>query len=292
MSLPTLFLGSSKESIEIANLFKLALSDCAEISFWPDGVFGLNENYLEALLTELNKCEFAAFVLAGDDKIESRDESKLSPRDNILFEGGMFMGALGRNNTFLIYDQAVNLKLPSDLAGITLATYDGKRINHKEANDTIKKACDQIRSKINEQRQRFPYLSGKWKSIYPLPFDENKPNEEIVEIAPFRDGISISTIPNTSSTNDYYKATGKIVDRKIFGEWHSRAQDNDSSGIFMLIIEPNGRFMYGYFTGQNEKNGVLFVYWALTKFDEAGEENMKSLLGRAKKILKESTLIE
>ena len=140
MSLPTLFLGSSKESMEIATLFKNALSDCAEISFWPDGVFGLNENYLEVLLKELNKCEFAAFVLAGDDKIECRDESKLSPRDNILFEGGLFMGALGRDNTFLICDQAVNLKLPSDLAGITLAKYDGMHINDGSADDSFKNA--------------------------------------------------------------------------------------------------------------------------------------------------------
>ena len=125
-----------------------------------------------------------------------------------------------------------------------------------------------------------------------MPFDENKLNEEIVEIAPFRDGISISTMPDTSSANDYYMATGKIVEDKIFGEWHSREQDNDSCGIFMLIIEPKGRFMYGYFTGQDERSGVLFVYWALTRLDEANEENMKALLERAKKILKESTLIE
>ena len=34
------------------------------------------------------------------------------------------MGALGRNRTFVVFDQSAKLKLPSDLAGVTAATYE------------------------------------------------------------------------------------------------------------------------------------------------------------------------
>ena len=43
--------------------------------------------------------------------------------DNILFELGLLMGAIGPHRTFIIADRTANLRLPSDLAGITYATY-------------------------------------------------------------------------------------------------------------------------------------------------------------------------
>jgi len=285
MQLPTLFIGSSKENIPVANLFYTALNDqCAKVTSWQHGIFGLNENYLEDLLKTLTKYEFAAFILAGDDNTISREKSMLSPRDNILFESGLFMGALGRTNTFLIYDNTIDLKLPSDLAGITLASYDNTLIKEGKTNEAIKEACDQIRNKIYEQEQKFPYLLGEWKSIYPLPFEENIPEvEEIVEISSFRDGISISSKEN--SQKDYYKATGRIVDHKIIGEWNSRVEDNDSSGIFMLIISPDGNSMYGYFTVPDERNSIMYAYWVLARMKETDEETITHRLKRAKELL-------
>lgn len=56
------------------------------------------------------------FILAPDDMTFSKDETKPAPRDNVLFESGLFMGVLGRERVFLVYDQAVGLKIPSDLA--------------------------------------------------------------------------------------------------------------------------------------------------------------------------------
>jgi hypothetical protein len=58
------------------------------------------------------------FILAPDDMTFSKDETKPAPRENVLFEHGLFMGVLGRERVFLVYDQAVGLKIPSDLAGI------------------------------------------------------------------------------------------------------------------------------------------------------------------------------
>jgi hypothetical protein len=40
-----------------------------------------------------------------------------------LLELGLFIGALGRKRTFVVYDRSANMKIPSDLAGVTLAHY-------------------------------------------------------------------------------------------------------------------------------------------------------------------------
>lgn len=45
-------------------------------------------------------------------------------RDNVLFELGLFMGKLTRYRTILIHPKIKDLKLPSDLQGLTLIPYE------------------------------------------------------------------------------------------------------------------------------------------------------------------------
>jgi predicted nucleotide-binding protein len=45
-----------------------------------------------------------------------------SPRDNVVFEAGLFGGALGIRRTFILH--AHGSKLPSDLLGLTSVRYD------------------------------------------------------------------------------------------------------------------------------------------------------------------------
>ena len=135
MAKPKLFIGSSKASIPVARLVanRLEGDDSAEVTVWDEGVFSLNKGFLEKLLAVLSEFDFAVLVWAPDDVTESKGESRASPRDNVIFECGLFMGAVGRERVFIVCDQSVSLKIPSDLAGITLATYDGSRIREQDA---------------------------------------------------------------------------------------------------------------------------------------------------------------
>ena len=289
MAKPKLFIGSSQKNLRVAQALADRLEEVAEVKVWDEGVFGLNQNFLETLLTSLQEYDFAAFILAPDDMTMSQDVTKPSPRDNVLFESGLFMAVLGRERVFLVYDQTVALKIPSDLAGVTLAPYDGTRISGADSAQAVRKATLLISDCITASR--FPHLIGDWKSIYPMTFEPGNPlaNEE-VEIRPCRNGVSIASKINLQ--NDYYTAFGRLPqERQIVGEWKSRQQDSDTCGVFVLTVSPNANHMYGYFTSPDEKGGVTFASWILAKKGDGDETKIAERLKKAEDMLKATTII-
>lgn len=121
--MPSVFIGSSTEGLDVAREVELQLQRDAITTIWKDGVFGLGSGTLESLMKVLEQFDFAVMVLSPDDLIESRSQSYASPRDNVIFELGLFMGRLGRSRVFIVHEQDANLKLPSDLAGIAVSPY-------------------------------------------------------------------------------------------------------------------------------------------------------------------------
>ena len=47
------------------------------------------------MVYSLDRFDFAILVLTADDLVASRDVLSTAPRDNVLFELGLFMGGLG-----------------------------------------------------------------------------------------------------------------------------------------------------------------------------------------------------
>jgi predicted nucleotide-binding protein len=124
---PYVFVGSSKEGLEPAKALQQQLRFDCEVALWTDGLFELTKSSLDSLLKTLDRFDFAIVVLTPDDLVESRDLERPSPRDNVIFELGLFLGGLGRDRTFILRDDTANLKIPSDLAGITMAEYQPPR---------------------------------------------------------------------------------------------------------------------------------------------------------------------
>jgi hypothetical protein len=120
---PRLFVGSSSEGLAVAQAVQSLLDSAAEVSVWTQGVFGLTRGTLESLVSAAGSFDFAVLVLTGDDLSISRGAAKPAARDNVLFELGLFIGALGRDRTYVVYDRTHPPALPSDLAGVTVATY-------------------------------------------------------------------------------------------------------------------------------------------------------------------------
>jgi CRP/FNR family cyclic AMP-dependent transcriptional regulator len=121
---PILFIGSSSESLPLAKAFEAAIpTGVAETRLWP-GIFKASNFPIDDLAAQVHVCDFAVMVAAPDDRVLSRWRPSTAPRDNVIFELGLFMGKISRARTFLLDPGTV--KLPSDLKGMNTLRYKAK----------------------------------------------------------------------------------------------------------------------------------------------------------------------
>lgn len=137
------FIISSVEALHVANEIQKGLSyeDVLPV-VWTNGVFKASEYPVEGLEAELDKADFAIAVAHADDATEVRGQIQPTPRDNVIFELGFFMGRLGRQRTILVEPREENVKLPSDLTGLTVIGYRDGAINDLPA--LLGPACTEI----------------------------------------------------------------------------------------------------------------------------------------------------
>ena len=121
---PKVFIMSSTETLPIARAVQLGLErDPLTVEVWTDGVFRASAYPLEDLERTLDESDFGVAVAGGDDAVSLRGQTWPAPRDNVTFEVGFFMGRLGRSRTLLLEPRGEDIRLPSDLAGLTTISY-------------------------------------------------------------------------------------------------------------------------------------------------------------------------
>ncbi|KAB0660055.1 nucleotide-binding protein [Burkholderia cenocepacia] len=140
---------SSVEALPVAETGVLAFEHEENIRFWnwPDNVFGVSSYPLEDLEQHLETADFAIAIAQDDDLTTSRKGRSPSPRDNVIFELGLFMGRLGRRRTILMKPKGVAIKLPSDLAGVTTIDYPAK-LSDDAPNRDMAAAWKKVRAHI------------------------------------------------------------------------------------------------------------------------------------------------
>ena len=142
------FVISSVESLPVARAVQNAFEHDQFVTVvWTDGVFKVANYPLQDLEAQIDESDFAIAIDHADDLTESRGKDWPSPRDNVVFELGLFMGRLGRSRAILMEPREGGIKLPSDLTGITTITY-----NYEPGVDVTAKlapACNRLRDHIN-----------------------------------------------------------------------------------------------------------------------------------------------
>jgi predicted nucleotide-binding protein len=119
-----IFIGSSTEALPIAQGLKAHFNVSEfEVHVWNEDIFDLSNVTLPSLVQEIGRADFAIMVLTPDDKVTVRKKRTRAPRDNVLFETGLFMGAIKPERTIILHGSIAPPKLPSDLSGFTTLRY-------------------------------------------------------------------------------------------------------------------------------------------------------------------------
>lgn len=118
-----LFIGSSTNGLMVARELEKILTDAANVIVWKEA-FRLGEVTITGLMRQLDSCAYAVLVATADDVVDRRGQSIMAPRDNVIFEAGLFLGRLGSERAFLVCSEEAQRALPTDLAGIIVATFD------------------------------------------------------------------------------------------------------------------------------------------------------------------------
>ena len=186
MDKPRIFLGSSKAQETLLEALTRGLEDVAHVDPWTTS-FNPGTTTLGRLVELAHEVDFAAFIFARDDwtmkgpsttASAAEDSGQASPRDNVVFEAGLFGGVLGMRRTFILH--ANGSKLPTDLLGLT-------SIRYQETTD-VQAICQTLRKAI-ENEGRLAEIEGLWWQFSLTERSQREPSAvSLLRISRGRDG--------------------------------------------------------------------------------------------------------
>jgi hypothetical protein len=216
---PRIFLGSSGQQEKLLQALTRGLQDIADVDTWTT-VFNPGVSTLDRLVELTREVDFAAFVFAQDDwttKGASPDAAsgQASPRDNVVFEAGLFGGALGIRRTFILH--ANGAKLPTDLLGLTSIRYD------PDTTPAVVREINQKLRKAIEAEGRISRLEGDWWQLSLTARTELEPS-----------AISLLTISRDRAGALAVAGRGWQADGMLSSRYWSEAtkEQFDPAGIF------------------------------------------------------------
>ncbi len=181
---PRIFLGSSGKQKKLLAALTRGLEEIAHVEPWTS-VFNPGTTTLGRLVELSHEVDFAAFVFASDDWTSGAPQAEAgqaSPRDNVVFEAGLFGGVLGMHRTFILH--ANGAKLPSDLLGLTCVRYAGDTMTPAEM-----KAINQKLRKAIEAEGRLAQIEGLWWQYSLTARSELEPSAvSLLRVSRDRDG--------------------------------------------------------------------------------------------------------
>lgn len=143
---PNVFIGTSKESLSIGKEIKQLLdSKYNIIRIWDKDIFGASDTAIESLILMVQKHDFGIIILNDDDILKSRGKKYFAPRDNVIFELGLLIGALGRERVMILHPLNKKIKIPTDLLGINLINFEKKN---------LPLTCEEVRKKIRRMKTK------------------------------------------------------------------------------------------------------------------------------------------
>jgi hypothetical protein len=269
MDKPRIFLGSSGKQEKLLQALTRGLDGVAHVEPWTTS-FNPGTTTLERLLELTREVDFAAFVFAQDDwtthsppTSSLAEDGQASPRDNVVFEAGLFGGALGMRRTFILH--ASGSKLPTDLLGLTSIRY-GEAITPAEM-----RALNQKLRKAIENEGRVARIEGLWWQFSLTERTEGEPSAvSLLRISRDRDGA-------LEVTGRSWQENGSLS-AKYWSE--AVKEKREPSGVFYYWngerpLDPNSPRLYGTGEIRLESAERASGYWT-TRADTDSSLNART----------------
>lgn len=146
MARPKVFIGSSSEWLGLAEKTEMWLDEAGcEPVLWT-GVFEPGDYTAERLLIQARACDGAIMIFGTDDKTWFREEHLDSPRDNVVFELGLFAGA-AKNNALrrVIFFRVGDSKVASDLKGLGYVPIDPSNPSRPRVREEVIRFAERLK---------------------------------------------------------------------------------------------------------------------------------------------------
>jgi hypothetical protein len=290
MDKPRIFLGSSGKQAKLLQSLTRGLEDVARVDPWTSA-FNPGTTTLDRLVELAHQVDFAAFVFARDDwttpspaaapvpaasaaSAASATSGQDSPRDNVVFEAGLFGGVLGMNRTFILH--AHGAKLPSDLLGLTCVRYGdaGTAAEMRAINQKLREAI--------ESQGRLARIDGLWWQFSLTERSQREPSAiSLLKVLRDRDGVlevSGRSWREDGTLSARYRSEA-VKEKKdpagVFYYWKGeRPRDPDApqlEGTAEIVLESADRAA-GYWVTRSSTDLALNartsgVYWRATPED-------------------------
>ena len=225
---------------------------------------------LQRLLDLSREVDFAAFVFARDDwttdsapTSDSPEPGQASPRDNVVFEAGLFGSALGMHRTFILH--ASGAKLPSDLLGLTTVRYD-----QATTASEIRSINEKLRKAIEGEGRR-ARIEGAWWQFSLTERSSEEPS-----------AVSLLRISRDRGGALEVAGRGWQEDGTLSSRYWSEAtkEKTDPSGVFYYWNgerprDPNAPQLYGTGEIRIETTDRAAGYWT-TQSDTSPDLNART----------------
>lgn len=198
---PKVFVGSAREHVRLLKRLNV-LNDHSRVRYvpWTNlGIFEPGEYTMQSLRRSFDEVDGAAFFFLGTDTTWWRDERAATPRDNVVFEAGIAVGAFGLSRTAIITNEET--RLPSDLAGlntIRLRLSGDEDMDLSDLHAKLERFFGGLSAGDQELRQ---FWDKDSYSVYFHSFDNPEPGE-------FEEIVNVSAVRAMGRLTDYFSHAG------------------------------------------------------------------------------------
>ena len=206
---PTVFVGSASEAAEIDRDVRATLESLGtNIIGWRE-IFRPGDYALEALLNLGATVDGALLIVTPDDLTTYRGGERMSPRDNVLLELGMFLALFGKRRAGILHVKFADkiAALPSDLTGITTLVFDP--VNPSRNEQQLSLWLKGVNEEMESQHPALPRVVGSLRETFnSLPATWHDEVDRYI-VSSFVSALSLASRGQIVLTpGQYYQAIG------------------------------------------------------------------------------------